>query len=284
MRFVAPRREALDAGVFARPPLDDWSAFSDLLVAREWPSVAVLDDLRVARVEAGVAMPRFVEQTVELLRDGLHYEARIAARGEIATRAQNWHDLLNALVWLRWPALKAALNARQVEEIARIGSKQRTRAQCALTHFDEAGVVVTLRDPALLEVWDAHDWYGLFWREREAWRDGRIALTVFGHALLEHALRPDQLLVAKAIVVLGHDDAMARVVEGVRGGELLRDPQELRPLPLSGIPGWHAGGATESFYFDAPCFGARRDGRAYPPAVVLHRRAAVSARSAGLRS
>jgi hypothetical protein len=27
-----------------------------------------------------------------------------------------------------------------------------------LTLFDEAGVVVTLSDPALLALWDAHDW------------------------------------------------------------------------------------------------------------------------------
>ena len=58
---------------------------------------------------------------------------------------------------------------RQVAEIDRVGSKQRSRAQCALTHFDEGGVIVLLRDPALLPLWNAHDWHGLFWRERMAW-------------------------------------------------------------------------------------------------------------------
>ena len=87
-------------------------------------------------------MHRFVAQTPALLADGLHYEQRIAERGAIATRERNWHDLLNALVWMRYPAIKQALNRRQMTEIARMGPKQRSRAQYAMTHFDEAGVIV----------------------------------------------------------------------------------------------------------------------------------------------
>jgi len=221
--------------------------------------------------------PRFVAQTPALLADGLHYEQRIAQHAEIATREGNWHDLLNALVWLRYPALKSALNRRQVAEIAIAGPKRRTRAQCALTHFDEAGAVVVVRDRALLALWDRHDWHGLFWRERAAWTDGRIAAHVFGHALLEHALRPVQLLVAKALVVLRPDaagadadgssamtDAFAMCADAIRRGELLNDPQELRPLPLSGIPGWHVDNGEERFYRDAPCFCPLRAGRRYP--------------------
>ena len=286
MRFVAPSRDAVDPRVFARPPLDAWSGFSALLTGPFWPSVAAIDSLRLQR-GLGARVPRFVEQTPELLRDGLHYETRIARRGEISTRADNWHDLLNALVWMRWPALKAALNARQVEQIALVGDKRRTRVQCALTHFDEAGVVVMLRDPALLAAWDAHDWHGLFWRARDAWRDGSIEVAVFGHALLEHALRCDQLLVGKAIAVGAADDAIARVAHGIRHGALLNDPQELRPLPLSGIPGWHADNDAPSFYADAPCFRARREGRAaYPPAVETAPRpsTAISAGPAAPRS
>jgi hypothetical protein len=212
-----------------------------------------------------------------LLADGLHYERRIAERAEIATREGNWHDLLNALIWRRYPALKSALNARQVAEIAVAGPKRRTRAQCALTHFDEAGIVVLLRDPELLALWDAHDWHGLFWREREAWSDGRIAAHVFGHALLEHALKPGQLLVGKALVVMVRqsgkvesdptaavDNPFDALAAAIGRGELLNDPQELRPLPLSGIPDWHPDNAVERFYRDAPCFCPLRNGRRYP--------------------
>jgi len=260
VRFIAPARDAVESCVFTRPPLAQWRDFAELLCAAAWPDVTALN----RRSQAG--SPRFVAQTRELLEDGLHYEQRIFDRGEIATRERNWHDLLNALVWLRFPALKAALNARQVAQIRRVGAKQRSRAQCALTHFDEAGVVVRVGDPELLERWDAHDWHSLFWRERAAWSDGRIEVVVFGHALLEHALRPAQLLVGKALVAhaASTDIALAAVAAAIDAGELLNDPQELRPLPLSGIPGWHTDNGNEDFYRSAPCFRPLRAGRRYP--------------------
>ena len=226
-------------------------------------------------------MPRFVEQTPVLLRDGLHYEQRIAERGEVATRAENWHDLINALVWLRHPRLKSALNVRQVAEIAIVGAKTRSRAQCALTHFDEAGIVVKMHDPKLIALWDAHDWHALFWRERAAWRDGSVEVVVFGHALLEHALRPKQLLVGKALVASLNNDAVMHVAEAVRVGDVLNDPQELRPLPLSGIPGWHPDNDAESFYFEAPCFRSRRVDRRYPAPLVAKGGAGNQAAAAG---
>ena len=258
MRFIAPAREAIDPAVFARAPLVQWAEYGDLLHG-PWPDIAALN-FRIGAAQA----PRFVAQTPELLADALHYEQRIFARGQIATRELNWHDLLNALVWLRFPRLKQAMNARQVAEIGKVGPKQRSRAQCALTHFDEAGIVVLLRDPSLLALWDAHDWHGLFWREREAWEDGRVEAIVFGHALLEHALRPEQLLVGKALIATQSGNVENAVAQSVRSGEWLNDPQELRPLPLSGIPGWHDENVEESFYRDAPCFRPLRAGRIYP--------------------
>ncbi len=268
MRFVAPTRDELDPRVLSRPPLSDWAEFDEFLSGTEWPRIEQLNARR------GSGSPRFVAQTRELEAEALHYELRIAHRGEISTRECNWHDLLNALVWLRFPDLKRALNARQVEEIGVAGPRERTRAQCALTHFDEAGVIVVLRDPRLLALWDAHDWPGLFWRERDAWRDNSARVIVFGHALLEHALRPAQLLVGKAIAVTDHNDhcsdatILARVAREVRAGTLLSDPQELRPLPLAGIPGWSAQ-ADEKFLHTAPCFRPLRAGRVYPAPAVL---------------
>jgi len=273
VRFVAPARGTIDPVIFTRPPLSQWNGFGALLAGAQWPDIASINAF--VHNAANAPLPRFVAQTPELLRDGLHYEQRIADRGQIATRVSNWHDLLNALIWLRFPSLKSALNARQVTEIAQVGSKQRSRAQCALTHFDEGGAIVLLRDPDLLEVWDAHDWHGLFWRERAAWSDGRIRVLVFGHALLEHALKPAQLLVSKTIAVSVpqnanvEDAAIASIAAAIRCGELLNDPQELRPLPLSGIPGWHVDNAMESFYREAPCFRPLRAGRRYPGPIVV---------------
>jgi hypothetical protein len=268
-RYVAPAREAVDPAVFAVPPLADWREYDALLRGPDWPSVDALDAWR-----HDATLPRFAAQDRTLLDDGLHYEQRIAERGLVATRERNWHDLFNALVWLRYPALKRALNRRQVEEIARMGPRERSRAQCAMTHFDEAGVLVRVADPALLALWDAHDWHGLFWRERAAWSDGRIVVAVFGHALLEHALTPGKLLVGKALVFQAADvvatGALAdRAAVAIGAGRLLADPLELRPLPLSGIPGWHADNAREAFYRESACFQPLRSGRSYPLPTIL---------------
>src|SRR5689334_21142429 len=130
MRYTAPAREAVDRSVFAVPPLADWRQFLSWLDEPSWPS---LDALNAAW--PATAQERFVAQTRELLADGMHYEQRIAERGMIATRQANWHDLFNALIWLRYPAIKRALNASQVAEIAMMGSKARSRPQYAATHF-----------------------------------------------------------------------------------------------------------------------------------------------------
>jgi len=259
MRYVAPSRDTLERSVLALPPLSHWDEFRALIDGPVWPGIDALNALLPHA--SGV---RFVTQDPALLADGLHYEERIARHGAIATRMENWHDLFNAFVWLRHGALKRALNARQMAEIALMGPRQRSRAQCALTHFDEAGMIVTLRDRAMLEAWDAHDWHTLFWTHRDAWRDGRARVEVFGHALLEHALTPDKLLVGKALVVMGGCDAAAVCARAIAAADVLTDPQELRPLPVSGVPGWHAASVEESFYTSAPCFQPLRAGRTYP--------------------
>ncbi|WP_266160722.1 DUF3025 domain-containing protein, partial [Dyella silvatica] len=133
MRYVAPSREAVAPTAFEQLPLAAWNEYAQLLRGTIWPSVEALNGL----LPSG-SRERFVAQTPALLADGLHYEQRIALRGEIATREANWHDLFNALIWLRYPELKRALNARQVAEIARMGPKLRSRPQYAQTHFDEA--------------------------------------------------------------------------------------------------------------------------------------------------
>lgn len=262
-RFIAPPREAVDAACFAQPIYAGLSDMQDLMVAPSWPTIAALD--------ARLALPdkHLAEQDEALLADGLHYEARIAGRGRIATRADNWHDLFNALIWARYPAIKRALNQQQCRHIAAMAPGQRNRAQAALTQFDETGVIVRVRDPALLGAWDRHDWPALFVDGAGHWRNGDIAVAaVIGHALLEQALLPDRLLVGKCVLVQGDDDAsaVAAVAQAIADGERLGDPLELRPLPLAGIPGWHARQAA-TFYARADYFRPLRPGRVYPAAL-----------------
>jgi hypothetical protein len=250
-------------------PLLAWREYAELLRGQAWPGVDTLN----AWLPADRAY-RFAAQTPDLLADGLHYEQRIADHGLIATRAANWHDLLIALVWLRHPHVKLALNAMQVAEVGRMGPKWRSRAQYALTQFDESGVLVLVRDPGLLAAWDAHDWYELFWTRRAAWREGAIEVAVFGHALLELALTPTRLLVGRALPFLAPAGVGMRTVfeacaAAIADGRLLRDPQELRPLPLSGIPGWCEENSHAAFHRTAACYQPLRPGRCYPPATRI---------------
>jgi hypothetical protein len=264
------------------PLLGAWLEHAELLACADRIDVQRLEHARRhAESVDGIARPTFRAQDPALLADGLHYESRIARDDVLATREHNPHDLFNALVWLRHPALKRALNARQVEDIRACGSKVRTRGQCALTHFDEAGAIVWLADGALLRAWDVHDWPALFAQEA-AWGT-RIAVTVFGHALIEHVWNGHTLPVAKALVVQVPQVALTRrcvapgalvthwrraeerIAGAIADGGVLADPQELRPLPLAGIPGWHAQQGHAHFHRDTPCFRPLRPGRRYPP-------------------
>lgn len=271
-RYVAPARDATSAATFAHPAFAGYASWRHWCLQPAWPDLSALNGALCGHTHAETGRPlRFVAQTPELLADGLHYEARIFERGEIATREHNWHDLLNAMVWCRFPQIKAALNRRQHQDLQRVGAKQRTPAQYAQTLFDEGGVIVTLRDAALLPSWDAHDWAELF--RPVHWQDGILHVEVFGHALLEHALTPGRLMTAKCLLWCGAGsgfDPAAATADAIRCGRWLNDPQELRPLPVSGIPGWHSS-QDPSFYVAAECFRPARAGRLYPPPLPVDR-------------
>ena len=257
-RFIAPLRGQVDPRCFDHPLFADFHGFEAMMHSVDWPGIDALNAL------LPVQGKRFVTQDDALLDDGLHYEQRIA-QGRIATRAQNWHDLFNALVWARHPVIKRALNAQQCRHIAVMGASQRNRAQAALTQFDETGLIVRVRDAGLLAAWDRHDWSALF--DPDGWREGDIAVcAVIGHALMEQALLPDRLLVGKCLVVVGDDEVAA----AIDGDALLVDPAELRPLPLAGIPHWHAT-QDAAFYQLTDYFRPLREGRVYPQPLRLSR-------------
>lgn len=268
MRFHAPDRGGIPPAARAHPALGQVSGRFPALFEGDWPVVAALNpDPLLHHRYSGLPL-RFVAQDAALLADGKHYEERILGDGLIATRPANWHDLFNALIWREFPGLKAAVNWRFTRDFpAGTGSRERSRAQMALTHFDEAGVIVHVRSETLLQAWDNHDWPSLFANAEAPWAE-HVQLRVFGHALLEHCLAPHQLLVGKALVIAGdiRDDGIIESLADVLAhGRLLEDPLALRPLPLSGIPGWHPG-QDKAFYREAPCFRPLRPGRQYPPA------------------
>lgn len=268
LRFNAPARAGLDPRLFDQPIFDAFAADRDWLVSAHWPGLEAVNQ-RIAPLQhamTGQAL-RFVTPDDA---DAENYETRIFRHGRIATRTDNWHDLFNALAWKHFPGIKSALNHAQVRDMDAVGSLQRTRRQAALTQFDEAGAIVVLRDIRQVDAWNRHDWLELFLQRRAHWLDGSMQLHVFGHALFEHALNRAMLLVGKCIVLISPvpidtNSLDRRLASAIASGHCLLDPQELRPLPLAGLPGWHGDTQDASFFRDQPCFRPLRPGRVYPP-------------------
>jgi len=187
------------------------------------------------------------------------YETHIHATGRVPTRAAtaaSAHDLLNALVWLRWPRLKAALNARQAAEIARAGVQPvRGAARDAATLIDESGLVLASDDPAVFEALATRQWRRLFVDRRAHWQRSVVAHLV-GHALLDKLARPYKAITAHVIVLAGRFDTPAALDEAAAHWVAQPDlaPCRLLPLPVLGIPGWWPANARPDFYDDATVF------------------------------
>jgi hypothetical protein len=198
-------------------------------------------------------------------RSAAGYELRIAHKAAVEHREENWHDLLNALVWLTYPRAKAALNRRHVLELAHEQHARRSPTRDALTQFDEDGIVVASERADLLELLRGFQWAELFWNRRaDVMRSMRW--YVFGHAQYEKAMRPFVGMTAKAItfqVARGfcnepYGEQLAQIdrmsANSLACGDTLGSARALTPVPILGIPGWSTQSAHASFYEDRSYF------------------------------
>ena len=191
--------------------------------------------------------------------DGLGYEARIHARGEVETRTDNWHDFFNALVWLTFPEAKSHLSASHMRAMRPEG-EGRGLARDALTHFDECGIVVLSSQPDLLDLLRGFHWRELFVTRRQDVIDG-MRFIVFGHATYEQLLAPFRGLTAKAALHPVSPSTLDQPLEQLLPAvdRLLADdlasgryqrPRDFQPLPLLGIPGVVAENNNSAYYED----------------------------------
>jgi hypothetical protein len=119
---------------------------------REWPDIAAWNAAFPPLRSLGGARIVFVQQPPKRRGgpvdvDSL-YDERIYVRGEVPSRARNWHDFFNMLVWHTLPRTKVAINARQRRALrARVSPGMRrlpgarTREQDLLAMLDEGGAI-----------------------------------------------------------------------------------------------------------------------------------------------
>ncbi len=249
-------------------------AVGALLPDADWPDTDRLSRLAEAMnlINARGIPVRFVVQNSKSKQFHEQFEPRAFLRGEVQVRPRDWHDMFNALVWLTFPATKAAINARHYESMscAGAGASARPPVRDALTLFDEDGVVVLSSDSSLLELVRRFGWKELFWNRREEVRN-RMHFLLFGHALYQKAARPFVGMTGKAILLNVPEAFLAlplssRITEAdhllaawIGERTRLTRGRDLSPLPVLGVPGWWAENEQEMFYANADYF---RPGRA----------------------
>ena len=212
-----------------------------------WPTLDALNALAdEAQVRTASGKPlRFVPPSAA----DPYYEVHLFETGCVATRAESWHDLFNALAWLAFPATKAAINALHAKHLA-LENGRRGRVRDLLTIFDEGGAIVRCADPELAQMVREFRWRELFWDCRERVLGG-MQFIVLGHAVLEKALEPWPGIACKAIFVGPHDDPDESAAQWL---PLHGSPRELAPLPVFGYPGWLAENDRAAFYSDERYF------------------------------
>jgi hypothetical protein len=239
----------------AHPAFAPYGELIDALgLAQGLPPLETLNRVAAARdVRQGRGLPlRFFVPEQHL--PARAYETCILQTGRVPTRADNWHDTLNALVWLRFPHFKSALNLAHGAAIALETEPRRCRRRDALTVLDESGVWVVSRDPALPALLQAHAWHALFWDAR-ARVDADMRFIVVGHALLEKALAPFASMTGKCLQLVADTlDIDLAEAPATRALTTIASPRELAPLPIQGIPGWDADNARPGYYADQDVF------------------------------
>jgi hypothetical protein len=195
----------------------------------------------------------------------VNYESHIYCTGQISTREKNWHDIFNALVWMRFPALKAAMNAvhyKAMQETTIGRGKQRD----ALTLFDECGVIVVAHEYSHLQEISNRNWQDVFSGGPDEW-ESRYQIFITGHAMLEKFLMPYKAMTANALLVhiperefLLERKELRTNLDAILAKQILcarvcKTSGDLSPIPLMGIPGWwQVGDQDDAFYADVKVF------------------------------
>ena len=213
---------------------------------------------------------RFVSQIPGKQDFEQKYESRIYLTGQVPTRARNWHDFFNALVWKVFPRAKSALNElhfqAQLTELSN-KDKNRCRLRDAATLFDESGMIVISSQISLTQLIKDFEWKELFWQQRSAMLSS-MRFFIFGHGLYEKALDPYVGMTGKAIILQVNETFFAQALPAQLAAiDLMLEPfllqtlsssSDLAPIPLLGYPGWTKDNNNETYYGNKKYFRERR--------------------------
>jgi hypothetical protein len=166
------------------------------------------------------------------------YEQSINRTAHIPTREDNLHDFLNALVWLRFPRLKSALNLRHCQMLEHAQERrQRGRLRDQLTLLDESGVLVASPRRDLLDLLRDKRWVELFWQGRDDVAK-HMTFIVVGHGLLEKCARPFSGMTGKCLI-METDETRPQELDRLAAKRVNNaSALSLPPLPILGIPDW----------------------------------------------
>lgn len=224
-------------------------------------------------VQSGMPL-RFVAQECGKLPFESQYEPRCYLTGGVQMRAHNWHDLLNALVWLTFPKTKAILNARHYHALMEEGASGNTgrgAVRDVNTLLDESGVIVVYADAELGALLRDFQWKELFWQRRAQVR-AAMGFYLFGHGLYEKALQPYVGMTGQGLLLavepeyfswpptrqLTHLDSL--LADYLAAPEHCRSTRDLSPVPLLGVPGWTADNDCAAYYDNTAYFRPGRRG------------------------
>lgn len=211
---------------------------------RQWPQLA---NYRALFRQSGLVVQP-VAQASEITCFEDQYEPRVFLKRELQTRTENWHDFFNAMIWLKFPRSKLALNRRHYEAASkREAGTNRSPLENRLTQFDECGAVIVASSKQPLELIRNHQWHTLFVEQASLFKDD-IRCIIFGHAMFEKALKPyigmtcHCLLLADPALLAGLKQGNNEALDGVIADYWLKQsadrPDRLQPLPLLGVPGY----------------------------------------------
>ena len=204
----------------------------------DYAAVFIQNNMDVKPVHQSDAVTCFEDQ----------YEPRVFLKGELQTRTDNWHDFFNALIWLKFPISKGALNTIHYQQarLRGIGSNRST-LENRITQFDECGAIIVSNNQKLLDLIENHQWHELFINEKQQFGTN-LQCVIFGHAIFEKALDPYIGMTCHCILINDSnllneinrdnfeslDDFIANYWKNVSKNISTK----LKPLPLLGIPGY----------------------------------------------